>query len=172
MTTDPAETAAAAAAGAAAAVETVSDEQAESERLAGMESATEVATGAAEIAGESAEVAAETSGLAVEAATEAVQAATEAGSEATTAVAEATEARSEVAELRDTLSGQIATMQALIEARLPERTGPVTEPEEVTVGTHGQDKATEPGTDGGSQTSAESGNGPGDIRRGLRRRHR
>ena len=157
---DSTEVAAAAAAGAAAAVETVTGEQAEADRVAGMEAATSDAQTAAVMAEQSAEIAAETGEVAAEVATEAIAEAGQAEDIATTAVAEATEARSEVAELRDAMDARFSALLDVLDKRLPQPTESGTEPEEVTVGeTKQPDKAAGDGSNGGSAKSAESGLG-------------
>lgn len=169
MTTDgTTEVAAAAAAGAAAAVGEVSDQQAEAERVAGMEAATVAATGAAESAEVAAEVAAESTEVAAQVATEAVAEAGQAEVVATTAVAEATEARSEVAELRESMDARFGALFEVLDQRLPAQPESGNEPEVVTVGTEQPaNTSAESGTDGGSESGAESrdGNaGPGERR--------
>lgn len=158
MTTDGTNPeAVAAAAGAAAAVTEVQDQQADAERAAGMEAATTVAAESAALAEEHTAEAEALTGEAVTAATEALTEAEAAQEEATTAVAEATEARSEVAQLSADLEVKFGLLHSLLDERLPKTASPSAEPEEVTVGDHRPNPTAESGADGGSESSAESG---------------
>lgn len=113
----------AASTGAAAAVAAVQDDQAEAERAASMEVATETATMAAEDAAQRAEAAAEAAVTATEAANQATEQATVAGATAADAADQAYSVQSDLANLREEMRGGWQSFRQDMTSFLDERLG-------------------------------------------------